>query len=236
MSLPELGLNGLLLVNKPSGPTSYDVIRHVKRKFKGIKIGHSGTLDPLASGLMILLLGSATKSQAVLMNQDKIYLCRARLGTKTDTGDCTGKIIQESSVPSMDEVYFKSKLINFIGEIEQIPPMYFAIKKEGVPLYKLARKGKTIEREKRKVKIYSINLIEMIKASEFEIEVHCSSGTYVRTLVEDVGESLGTCATMTALQRISIGPYDVKKSVDLEWITRATEIQFKESLIPVVTL
>lgn len=210
--------DGILLVHKPSGPTSYDVIRLFKRRFRGVKIGHSGTLDPLASGLLILLLGKATKKQSEIMGRDKTYLARCRLGIKTDSGDISGKIIEQKSVPPLNETVVKDVLKSFIGEIEQIPPMYSALKLDGAPLYKLARKGVVVERKPRRIHIHSLSLLKTPLPEELEIEVHCSSGTYVRTLVEDIGDRLGTVATLAGLVRVRIGEFDLSQAINAEEI------------------
>jgi len=202
--------SGILLVNKPSGPTSYDMIRWIKRSLKNIKIGHCGTLDPMAEGLLIILLGKATKEQSQYMGADKIYLCRMRLGIQTDTGDLMGKTIKESadfSFPS--ESALRQCLQKFLGEQQQIPPMYSALKVEGTRLYKLAREGITVERKPRQIAIRTIDLVKILPPNEFEFRVHCTSGTYIRTLVEDVGNQLGVPATMSGLVRESIGKFNL---------------------------
>lgn len=204
--------SGLLLVNKPSGPTSYDIIRWIKKAAKPARVGHSGTLDPLASGLLILLLGSATKRQSEVMKLRKIYRCVMKLGVKTDSGDMMGNILEEKPVPSLTPEQINSALDQFRGEIDQIPPMFAAIKKDGVPLYKLARKGITVERTPRRITIYAISLLNN-NGNEIEFRAECSAGTYVRTLVEDIAAKLGTVAAVSALEREAIGPYTVSNAV-----------------------
>lgn len=205
--------SGLLLVNKPSGPTSYDMIRWIKKNLKGVKIGHCGTLDPMASGLLIILLGHATKKQSIYMNQFKTYLFQIRLGIQTDSGDITGKVIREEVVPELNREMVQATLESFLGDQEQLPPMFSAIKHKGKPLYKLARQGITVERKPRKVHIKSINCEKILSASELEIKILCSSGTYVRTLAEDIGAKLNTCATVTRLVRESIGDFSIEQAI-----------------------
>lgn len=206
-------LDGYLLINKPSGPTSYDMIRWVKRASNKAKIGHTGTLDPIAEGLMILLFGKATKKQAGLMGQDKTYTATIKLGIKTDSADITGKIIEEKSVPSLGEAQIRATLAGFLGERKQTPPMYSALKVQGTPLYKLARKGETVVRTERSITIRSMEFLEHTAQNEIRFKVRCSSGTYVRTLAEDIGAALGTVATMTYLRRDEIGVFGLASAV-----------------------
>ncbi len=173
--------DGFILVDKPSGPTSYDMIRWVKRIVKGVKIGHCGTLDPLASGLLIILLGKATKKQSQFMGLDKTYRCHMRLGIQTDSGDITGKVIQEAQVPNLNSEMIQTIFQKMTGPQLQIPPMYSALKVQGTPLYKLARKGVVVKRDPRPIQIFSLDLLNVTDNKEIEFKVHCSSGTYVRT-------------------------------------------------------
>lgn len=221
---PPAALSGCLLVNKPSGPTSYDIIRWIKRNVKGVKIGHCGTLDPLASGLLILLFGRATKRQDELMHQQKTYRCRARLGYKTDSGDRTGTVIEERPAPPIDPSRVAEALAGFVGDRLQLPPMYSALKLKGVPLYKLARKGETVERTPRSITIVSMELLD-VRGNEFEFRVRCSSGTYVRTLAEEIAEALGTVGTMAELEREAIGSFALTGALPAE---RAREMSAEE--------
>ncbi len=226
-------IEGLLLVNKPSGPTSYDIIRWIKRKIKNVKIGHCGTLDPLASGLMIILLGrGATKKQGDLMGRDKVYRCGLTLGLKTDSGDITGKKIAEASVPSINSEKLSAVAKKMTGPQLQVPPMYSALKVEGTPLYKLARKGETVERKPRPITVHDFQFLNSSQ-EKLEFRVHCSSGTYVRVLAEDVGEALGSVATMASLVRESIGDYQLKDSLDGEQLKEMDEAQIAAALRPV---
>jgi len=212
MDLPAETLDGVLLVDKPSGPTSYDIIRWLKRIIKDVRIGHSGTLDPLASGLLIILLGKATKKQSDFMNMEKIYRCQLKLGVRTNTGDVTGTPVERLPVKQMEQAQLREVLESFVGAQSQMPPMFSALKKEGVPLYKLARKGQTVERSPRQIMIHSIEFLGSGEGT-IDFRVRCSSGTYVRTLVEDVGSRLGSAATMSALVREGIGSFLLAEAV-----------------------
>jgi len=228
-----VALDGLLLVDKPSGPTSYDVIRWAKPAVKKTKIGHCGTLDPLASGLLVLLIGRATKQQSLIMGNDKEYLCLMRLGLQTDSGDITGKIIQQSNVPALVKEDIENVFKSFLGEQSQVPPMFSALKKDGAPLYKLARQGEVVIREPRRVKIHALDLMDYSSPQEILFRVRCSSGTYVRTLVEDVGKKLGTVATVTQLCRESIGPYSLEAAFPAENLNAMGEEDFASALKPI---
>jgi tRNA pseudouridine55 synthase len=194
--------NGFLLVNKPKGVSSAGFLGKVKKKIGAKKIGHTGTLDPFASGLLILCVGSATKLSNEFLTGNKTYRGWAKLGQKTVSGDCTGEVTETSSLPTL--VALQDNLESFIGEIEQVPPMHSAIKKNGVPLYKLAHKGKTVERKPRKVKVFDFKILSHVGSEqaieEIEFEVSCSSGTYIRTLIEDwalASKSLGFVRELT---------------------------------------
>jgi tRNA pseudouridine55 synthase len=193
---------GILIIDKPSGITSFDVIEKI-RKITGIKkIGHTGTLDPLATGVLPLCIGEATKLSDFLMSGDKTYEVRAKLGGRTNTLDSDGTITATGTVDpkSINKEALLSTLPGFTGEISQIPPMYSAIKKDGTPLYELARKGQEVEREKRKITIHKIELMEF--ASPYiKLRVECSKGTYIRTLIDDIGEKIGTYAHVVELRR-----------------------------------
>ena len=220
-------LSGLLLVNKPSGITSFKVVSVIRKKLNVKKAGHCGTLDPLAQGLMIVLVGKATKQQDKFMKQDKVYYAKIELGIKTDTGDLEGNIISESDFSKITVEQIKAVCNSFIGEIEQEPPMYSALKVNGKKLYELARKGITIERKKRKITIYNIDVLSF-NGNEIEIRVKCSSGTYIRVLAQDIGSKLKTDATLSYLRREKIGRYTLNDSVLLENIT-------SENLINIVS-
>ena len=207
-------IDGAVLLDKPVGISSNRALQEAKQAFKAKKAGHAGTLDPLASGLLIVLFGEATKFAGHLLADDKEYLATLKLGEKTATGDAEGKVIQTSAVRVSEPDLFRV-LQSFKGEIEQLPPMHSALKRGGVPLYALARKGETVERERRRVRI---DAVEVIK-SEFpqvELRIRCSKGTYVRTLAEDIGEALGTCAHLAGLRRTASGRWRVEDAVSLD--------------------
>jgi tRNA pseudouridine55 synthase len=207
-------VNGILLLDKPSGMTSNAALQAVKRLYRARKAGHTGSLDPLATGLLPLCFGEATKISGFLLDADKRYRVVCKLGERTATGDADGEVLERQPVEGITGAGLRQVLEGFVGEIEQVPPMYSAVKHKGERLYKLARQGVEVEREARKVDIYSLELREF-KLPVFEIDVHCSKGTYVRTLVEDIGESLGCGAHVTALRRLAVGPFDDSQLVDM---------------------
>jgi len=206
--------SGLLLVNKPSGPTTYDLIRWLKKPLNGIKMGHAGTLDPLATGLVVVLLGKTTKMQSIFMKFDKLYRCKFKLGVQTDTGDITGQVVKTMRVPAIEKTHRQAILESFLGEQMQIPPLYSALKHKGMPLYKYARKGQHVERPERKIHVRSVELVSSNGSDEWIIRTLVSSGTYIRTLVEDIGQRLDSCATVLELDRESVGAYRVQDAVD----------------------
>ena len=194
-------MNGVLLIDKPEGFTSFDVVAIIRRLAKQKKVGHTGTLDPMATGVLPVLLGEATKAQSILPNTQKEYVSTFKLGITTDTQDVTGKILSRKEV-SVDYRTVSSVLDNFRGEIKQVPPMFSAIKKDGQRLYSLARQGIEVERVPRTIKINSLELLKFNpETSEVQIKVSCSQGTYIRTLCHDIGETLGCGAAMTQLRR-----------------------------------
>jgi len=199
-------VNGIVLLDKPVGITSNSALQKVKRLFDANKAGHTGSLDPLASGLLPLCLGEATKLSSFLLDADKVYAGVCQLGVKTSTADAEGEVISTRPVPALDEQQITAVLQQFTGDIEQIPPMHSAIKRQGQPLYKLAHQGIEVEREPRQVTIYRLTLTRL-ETDAFAFEVHCSKGTYIRTLVEDIGEVLGCGAHLAALRRTMVGPF-----------------------------
>lgn len=202
-------VNGILLLDKAVGMTSNAALQEVKRLFNASKAGHTGSLDPLASGLLPLCMGEATKLSTFLLDSDKVYEGVCQLGTKTSTGDAEGEVIETRPVPQFDGTSLEKVFSQFRGDIEQIPPMHSAIKKDGQPLYKLAHQGIEVEREPRQVHVYELTLLEMHETS-FKFHLRCSKGTYVRTLVEDMGEVIGCGAHLTDLRRIQVGPFDLE--------------------------
>ena len=207
-------MDGIIVINKEKGYTSNDVVQIVKKIFNE-KVGHTGTLDPMATGVLPLLLGKGTRCSKYLINHDKIYIATIKLGIKTDTGDITGKIIQEADVKNISGEDVIKCLNTFIGETKQIPPMYSAIKINGKKLYEYARNGQTVEISPRKITIYNIELIEL-KDKEIVFRVECSKGTYIRTLCEDIARKLKTIGTMSNLCRERVGEFDIKDSITIE--------------------
>ncbi|MGH8162607.1 MAG: tRNA pseudouridine(55) synthase TruB [Gammaproteobacteria bacterium] len=200
------GVNGILLLDKPGGITSTQALNRAKRALGASRGGHTGSLDPLATGVLPLTFGEATKLSAYLLNAEKRYIVEARLGVATDTGDADGVVRAEMPVPALDEAGVEKILAGFRGPIEQIPPMYSALKHKGERLYEIARRGETVEREPRPVTIHELQLVSL-GAERMTLAMRCSKGTYVRTLVEDIGEALGSCAHVTALRRTAVAGY-----------------------------
>ena len=199
-------ISGIVLLDKPAGMTSNKALQQVKYLFRAQKAGHTGSLDPIATGLLPICLGEATKISQFLLNADKTYLATLKLGVKTNSGDTEGEIIQTRPVEIEGPEQIESVLHRYIGDIEQIPPMHSAIKKNGIPLYKLAHKGIEIEREPRPVTIFKLQLVSL-QDDELQIRVHCSKGTYIRTLADDIGEDLGCGAHINQLRREHVGPF-----------------------------
>ena len=209
-------MEGIIVVNKPKGITSFDVIRKLKKILKTKKIGHTGTLDPLATGVMLMCVGKATKLASDLEAKDKVYIADFDIGYATDTYDIEGKKIAENIIEVSKE-NLEQSIKKFIGNIKQVPPMYSAIKIDGNKLYHLARKGIEVERPERDVTIEYINLLDF-KDNKAKIETKVSKGCYIRSLIFDIGQDLGTYATMTALQRKQVGDYSLEESYSLEQI------------------
>lgn len=211
-------MNGILIINKPPQYTSHDIVAKVK-KITGEKVGHTGTLDPLATGVLPLLIGKGTLCSKYLMNHDKTYKVLLKLGIKKSTGDEEGDVIQEEVVHEnlLEEKQVKTALESFLGEQEQIPPMYSAIKVNGKKLYEYARKGQEVEIQPRKITIYDIHLLKIDRENcEIQFQVSCSKGTYIRSLCEDIAKKMGTVGYMKALQRIRVGTFIIEQSVPIE--------------------
>ena len=207
-------MKNVLLINKPSGITSYDVIRILKKKLHPKKIGHAGTLDPLASGLLIVLIDEATKQSEKFMGMAKRYRVEMHLGIKTDTGDVDGKVTQKSDIPELNREKIEKTLIKFEGRIKQTPPIYSAIKYKGKKLYEYARAGIKIKIKPRFIEIKKIKLLGFNRET-IELRVDCSKGTYIRTLVEDIAKKLKTVAVTSRLVRERIGNYTLNKAIKL---------------------
>jgi tRNA pseudouridine55 synthase len=208
-------MDGVLNIDKPRGITSHDVVNRVRRILRIKKVGHTGTLDPEATGVLPVLVGKATKISRFLINSDKEYIATMMLGIKTDTGDSKGRVISEASGPFPSEREIRSVFEGFTGSILQIPPMYSAIKVNGMPLYSLARKGIEVERKAREVTVYSLD-IRNIESTLITFRVHCSKGTYIRTLVSDIGDALGVGGHLVSLRRIVSGKFRIEDSVSLK--------------------
>ena len=209
-------MTGIVAVIKPGGVTSFDVVARIRRLLGEKKVGHSGTLDPMATGVMLIMLGRATKFLPYLPSGDKEYEAQVRLGVVTDTLDITGKVIEERRF-SVTPAEFESAAKSFLGKIKQMPPMYSAVSVDGQRLYKLARKGIEVERPLREVEIKSIACSPVNpEKGEYTLSVECSAGTYIRTLIGDIGEKLGCGAVMTALCRTAANGFDISRAVSLE--------------------
>jgi tRNA pseudouridine55 synthase len=227
--------DGVLLVDKPSGMTSHDVVDRVRRHFGFKKVGHCGTLDPAATGLLILVLERATKLQDRLMSDDKAYEGTMFLGVATDSQDADGEVIAEKPVPPLTEEDIDQAFAKFRGDIQQVPPMVSAVKYQGTPLYKLARKGQTVEREPRLIHIYDLRVLGL-ELPRIRFRVTCTKGTYVRTLCSDIGDLLGCGAHLHDLRRTRSGDFDVKDAHTLETILGQTRDQLKAFIIPILKL
>lgn len=208
--------SGILLVDKPTDMTSHDLVNIVRKVFHTKKVGHNGTLDPDATGVMVLCINQATRLNEYLVADDKFYRATIKFGCETNTQDISGEVTETCLKPVNDIDTFKSILRRFLGEQEQTPPMYSAIKKDGKPLYKYAREGIDIgEIPKRKIEIFSIECVEY-SSDEAVIDVHCSKGTYIRTLCQDIARALGSCGCMSALRRTKAGSFDITKCHSVE--------------------
>jgi len=213
--------DGVLLVDKAEGMTSHDVVALIRRKLEIKKVGHCGTLDPIATGLLLLTLGRGTKIQDLLMSEDKKYAGTLLLGITTSTQDRQGEIVNQREVPPLDENKIRAAFEKFCGDFYQMPPMVSAIKRGGVPLYKLARQGKVVEREARLVHVYRYG-IDQIALPEIDFSVLCSKGFYVRTYVHDIGEELGCGAHLKSLRRLKSGRFDVDRAISVGEIKNAS--------------
>ncbi len=209
-------MQGLLLLDKPEGITSFSAVSRIKRLAHEKRVGHTGTLDPMATGVLPILIGRPTALSSLMLDADKRYTAKVKLGITTDTDDITGEVISQNEVDG-EKIDLEGALKHFEGKISQIPPMYSALKKDGVRLYALAREGKTVDIPAREVEIFCIKLLSPLNhENEFEIDVHVSKGTYIRSLARDIGEYLGTGATLTALRRTYASGIDISECVNLE--------------------
>ena len=228
-------LDGALLVDKPAGPTSHDVVDAIRRKFGIKKVGHCGTLDPNATGLLIIVLGRGTKLSERLMGDDKVYEGTIKFGESTGSYDADGELTGSMPVLPMTLDQLNEEAATFIGDIMQVPPMVSAIKKDGVPLYKLARQGIEVEREPRLIHIYNFRFTEYAEPRG-KFRVACTKGTYVRSLAHDLGQKLGCGAHLATLRRSASGKFDVADALPLETILQMTEAQLAKRVIPFLKL
>ncbi|CAM3490629.1 tRNA pseudouridine(55) synthase TruB [Halomonas lysinitropha] len=231
-----LPVNGVLLLDKPRGLSSNHALQRVRHLFQAQKAGHTGTLDPMATGLLPVCFGEATKFSAHLLEADKVYRTRVELGAITDTGDAEGEVVERRAVPRLTEADVEGVLSRFRGEIDQVPPMYSALKHQGRKLYELAREGKSIERAARRVTVYDARLLALADTA-FELEVRVSKGTYIRTLAEDIGQVLGCGAHISALRRLATGPFTSEGMLTLESLEAMPgEAERETALLPVDVL
>ncbi len=228
-------LNGMFLVVKPQGITSRDLVNGVVHRFHEKKVGHTGTLDPFADGLMLVTMGKGTKMGPFLEAMDKTYEATLQLGSKTNTGDLTGDVIESKPVIELYEDYIQQTLDTFLGEQDQVPPMFSAIKHHGVPLYELARKGEEVVRESRRITVHSITLIRYESAT-LTFRCHVSKGTYVRTLAEAIAEAFGMVGHLTSLTRISVGSFELKDAKTLDQLSEKDCLSMTQSLSHLPTL
>jgi len=233
MNIQEPSFEGILLVDKPAGITSHDIVDRLRRKLKMKKIGHAGTLDPLATGLMIMLIGKATKVSQFLISLDKSYEGEFLLGIETDSQDADGEVVSEKPLPEdIDEEMMLKEMKSFLGDQYQTPPMFSAKKIKGVPLYKMARKGKTVEREPRFIRINEFCLMNW-NPPKGKFSLSCSKGTYVRTVLHDLGQNLGCGAHLTGLRRTKIDQFGIENASPLDEIENMGHSEFQNILIPI---
>ena len=228
-------LDGAILVDKPSGPTSHDVVDAIRRKFGIKKVGHCGTLDPNATGLLIIVLGRGTKLSERLMGDDKVYEGTIKFGEATDSYDSDGELTGSLPVMPMTLDQLNDEAAKFIGDQMQIPPMVSAIKKNGVPLYKLARQGIEVEREPRLVHIYNFRFTEYAEPLG-QFRVACTKGTYIRSIAHDLGQKLGCGAHLTTLRRSASGKFDVKDALTLDAVLKLTAAELEKRVMPFLKL
>jgi len=223
-------IHGIILLDKPAGYSSNQAVQKVRWLFTARKAGHTGSLDPFATGMLPICLGEASKTAGFMLDASKRYLATARLGQATATGDTEGDVVKAMPVPALSPTAIDAAFESFRGAIEQVPPMYSALKHQGQPLYKLARAGKEVERKPRSVIIHSLELISW-DSPLLVFSVHCSKGTYVRTLAEDIAAKLGICAHLQALRRLEVEPFDAADMISLEELEQAAEAGRQDALL-----
>ena len=228
-------LDGAILVDKPAGPTSHDVVDAIRRRFGIKKVGHCGTLDPNATGLLIIVLGRGTKLSEKLMGDDKVYEGTMRFGMATSSYDADGEVLETKPVPALSLEQLNELATPFIGDQMQTPPMVSAIKKDGVPLYKLARKGVEVEREPRLVHIYNFRFTKYAEP-DGDFRLACTKGTYVRSVAHELGQKIGCGAHLATLRRSASGKFDVVDATPLDTVLNMTTTQFEKKVVPFLKL
>jgi len=228
-------LDGAILIDKPAGPTSHDVVDAIRRTFGIKKVGHCGTLDPNATGLLIIVLGRGTKLSEKLMGDDKVYEGTIQFGVATSSYDVDGEIVETKTVPPLTLDHLNTLAAEFVGDQMQMPPMVSAIKKDGVPLYKLARKGVEVEREPRLVHIYNFRFTNYSEPRG-EFRLACTKGTYVRSIAHDLGQKIGCGAHLSTLRRSVSGKFDVADAAPLDAVLKLTVTELEKKVIPFLKL
>lgn len=228
--------NGILNIDKPQGITSHDVVDIVRKIFPGIKVGHTGTLDPIATGVLPICIGKATKLSDELLSENKVYKVKMLLGVETDTYDITGKIVFANTL-NEDEIYIKERIKRFIGKSSQIPPIYSAIKIKGKKAYEYARNGENVSLKPREIEIFNIDDIDVnLRKRQVSFVVSCTKGTYIRSLVHDIGIKLGCGATMIELKRLKTGDFDINDSIDLYEFLKLEYLDMLDKIVSIEEL
>lgn len=225
-------MEGVLLVDKPKGLTSHDVVYRLRRKLSMKKIGHAGTLDPMATGLLVMLIGKATRISQYLISVDKLYEAEVTLGIVTDSQDAEGEVMETRPVPELTETQVREAMKSFMGDQYQMPPMHSAIKIGGVPLYKMARKGEEVVREPRFIRVVSFELTSLA-LPKLTFTLHCTKGTYVRTIAHDLGNKLGCGAHLSGLRRTGSGKFGIDGCVTLDQVETMSLPEIEKRLIPI---
>jgi tRNA pseudouridine55 synthase len=228
-------LDGAILIDKPAGPTSHDVVDAIRDEFKLKKVGHCGTLDPNATGLLVIVLGRGTKLSEKLMSSDKVYEGTIKFGETTDSYDADGELVASLPVPPLTVEELNRLAAEFVGDQMQMPPMVSAIKKDGIPLYKLARKGVEVERKPRLVHVYNFKFSDYHEPVG-QFRVACTKGTYVRSLAQDLGQKVGCGAHLLNLRRVTSGKFDVADAIEFEQVLKLSVPDFEQRVIPFVKL
>ena len=231
----SLTYDGILLIDKPAGPTSHDIVDIIRNSYRIKKVGHCGTLDPAATGLLIIVLGKATKLSEKLMSDDKVYVGSMKLGETTNTFDAEGQVESTQPVPDLSIETLQKEANKFLGDQMQIPPMVSAIKINGTPLYKLARKGQTIDRKERFIHLYKF-LISEYETPVAWFKVACTKGTYIRTLAHDFGQKIGCGGHLSGLRRTTSGTFKVSNATSLEELTTLSALDLNKRIIPMLKL